>query len=45
MELAKEIIKDINLEFKMFDSTYKSMYIKIKKELNINNKAILEQYY
>ena len=44
VEIANEVIKDKHLEFKMFDSTYKSMYNKIKKELNINNEAILEQY-
>ena len=36
VEITNEVIKDKNLEFKMFESTYKSMYNKIKKELNIN---------
>ena len=42
--IAEDIIKDKKYEFNIFESTYTTIYNKLKKSLNINNELIIVKY-
>ena len=44
IDLANDIIKENNYDFKIYDTTYKNMFNKFKNFLNMNNESIIEKY-
>ena len=43
-KIAANIIKERNYNFKIFDSTYNTLYNKLKRYLYMNNELIIEKY-
>ena len=42
--IVDDIIKDKKYEFNIFESTYTTIFNKLKKTLNINNELIIDKY-
>ena len=43
-KISEDIIKEKNYDFKIFESTYSTLYNKLKESLNMNNELIIDKY-